>query len=129
MKDYYVDDLAEETGKLFGYWAWNHMDVDKLVTQYMNSRFRENADKRYARFCTQMWYDMADYFKGIPGEKRYDAVLCDWLGCFYTYLQQYTGKSSKEIINKYPFQKMYLKSNVLHDLDMDLAVRKAGEAG
>ena len=129
MKDYYLDDLAEETGRLFEYWAWNHMDMDKMVTEYMSSHFRENIDKRNAKFCTQMWYEMAGQFNGIAGEKEYDSVLCNWLGCFYTYLQRHTGKSSREIIHEYPFHKMYLKSNVLHDLDMDLAVRKAGEVG
>lgn len=122
--DYYVNDLAEETGKLFEYWAEKHMDMDAMVTGYMNSRFRENADKRYAKFCTQMWYDMAQQFDGIKGDKAYDTVLCDWLGCFYTYLQAYTQKSSKDVIRKYPFETMYARSNVLHDLDMDLAIKK-----
>ncbi len=124
MRDLYVDDLAEETGKLFEYWAVNHMDMEQMVTRYMNSSFRENTDKRYAKFCTQMWEDMARQFEGVAGKKEYDAVLCDWLGCFYTYLQEYTGKSSKELIHQYPFQAMYGKSNVLHDLDMGLAVER-----
>ncbi|SKB46227.1 hypothetical protein SAMN06296386_10169 [Lachnospiraceae bacterium] len=124
MKDYYTDDLAEETGRLFFHWAEDHLDMDKMITQYMSSHFRENVDKRYAKFCTQMWYEMAEQFESVQGDAEYDVVLCDWLGNFYTYLQAYTGKSSKEIIGQYPFQEMYMKSNVLHDLDMELAVKK-----
>ena len=124
MKDLYVDDLAEETGKLFENWAWENMDVDAMATQYMVSHLRENIDKRYARFCTQDWADMARQFPAVAGSKGYDPVLCDWLGYFYTYLQQHTGKSSKDLIHEYPFSLMYLKSNVLHDLDMNLAIEK-----
>ena len=124
MKDLYVDDLAEETGKLFESWAWKNMDVDAMVTQYMRSHLRENIDKRYAAFCTQDWNDMARQFQAVAGSKGYDPVLCDWLGYFYTYLQQRTGRSSKELIHQYPFDMMYLKSNVLHDLDMDLAIER-----
>lgn len=124
MKDLYIDDLAEETGKLFENWAWGKMDVSAMVTEYMCSHLRENIDKRYARFCTQDWNDMSRQFQATAGTRSYDPVLCDWLGCFYTYLQNYTGKSSRELIQQYPFDLMYLRSNVLHDLDMDLAVEK-----
>ncbi len=124
MKDIYVDDLAEETGKLFESWAWDKMDVEAMVTQYMLSHLRENIDKRYAAFCTQDWNDMARQFQAVAGSRGYDPILCDWLGYFYTYLQLYTGKSSKDLIRQYPFGSMYLKSNVLHDLDMDLAIKK-----
>ena len=126
MKDLYVDDLAEETGKLFEFWALNHMDVDQMATRYMNSNLRENADKRYAKFCTHSWDDMARQFEDVKGTEDYDFVLCNWLGMFYTYLQRQTGKSSKELIRQFPFATMYIKSNVLHDLDLELAVKKIG---
>ena len=124
MTDYYINDLAEETGNLFGYWANNRMNMDDMVTRYLKSHFRENIDKRYAKFCTQTWSEMADKFEDVPGDETYDSTLCEWLGYFYTYLQGYTRQSSKELIELYPFQMMYHKANVLHDLDMELAVRK-----
>lgn len=124
MKDYYIDDLAEETGELFGHWADNHMNMDEMITRYMKSHFRENVDKRYAKFCTQPWDEMAQHFENIPGDKGFDPILCVWLGYFYTYLQEYTQVSSKDLINKYPFKTMYRSSNVLHDLDMELAIKK-----
>ncbi len=124
MKDLYVDDLAEETGKLFQNWAWKNLNMDAMVTQYMCSHLRENIDKRYARFCTQSWNDMDRQFQAVEGTTAYDPLLCDWLGYFYTYLQQHTGKSSRAIIQQYPFEFMYVKSNVLHDLDMDLAIER-----
>ena len=124
MKDLYVDDLAEETGKLFERWALNHMNVDQMATRYMNSSLREKAGKRYAKFCTQSWDDMARQLEDVKGTEYYDFVLCNWLGMFYTCLQGRTGKSGKELIRQYPFETMYIKSNVLHDLDMELAVKK-----
>jgi hypothetical protein len=127
MTDYYIGDIAEETGTLFGYWADNHLDMNQMVTSYLRSHLRENTDKRYARYCTQSWKEMADQFPSIYGEQAYDATLCEWLGYFYTYLQGYTNRSSRELIEKYPFQVMYPRSNVLHDLDMDLAIKKVAE--
>ena len=124
MKDYYLSDLADETGELFGYWAEHHMNMDAMITCYLNSHFRENIDKRYAKFCTQTWQEMAEHFEKIPGEQPYDSMLCEWLGYFYTYLQGYTKMSSRELIDKYPFRVMYPRSNVLHDLDMELAIKK-----
>ena len=34
------------------------------------------------------------------------------------------GKNSKILVSQYPFEMMCDRSNVLHDLDIDLAVRK-----
>ena len=118
-----VDDLAEETGNLFRYWAENHLDMDQMVAQYFDSHLRENVDKRYARCCTQAWDEMAQQFPPVKGNQVYDPTLCEWLGHFYTYLQSYTRTSSRELIHKYSFKTMYPRSNVLHDLDMDVAVR------
>ena len=67
---------------------------------------------------------MACHFDNIAGDKKLDVILCEWLGYFYTYLQGYTGKSSKILVSQYPFEMMYDRSNVLHNLDMDLAIRK-----
>lgn len=127
MIDYYIHDVAEETGELFGHWAEDQLDMDKMVTRYLNSSFRENVDRRYAKFCTQSWDEMAEHFVGILGTRTYDSVLCEWLSYFYTHLQGFTQKSSRELIGQYPFETVYARSRVLHDLDMDLAIQKAVE--
>lgn len=127
MPDYYIDDLAEETGILFRHWADNHLNMNLMVTRYLGSRLREYADKRYAQYCTKSWYEMADQLPNIYGEQAYDAMLCEWLGYFYTYLQGFTKKSSRELIDQYPFREMYRRSNVLHDVDMELAIKKVVE--
>ena len=124
MTDYYVADVAEETGELFGSWAEEHLNMDEMVTRYLSSSFRENVDRRYAKFCTQTWKEMARHFEDVPGNRAYDSVLCDWLGNFYTYLQERTQKSSRVLIEEYPFETMYARSNVLHDLDMALAISR-----
>ena len=125
MTDYYIQDIAEETGELFGHWAEERLDMDKMATRYLSSPLRENIDRRYAKFCTQSWDEMAEHFSDIRGTRMYDAALCEWLGHFYTHLQGYTHRSSRELIAAYPFDMMYARSNVLHDLDMELAIRKA----
>ena len=124
MTDYYVNDIAEETGELFGRWAEESLDMDAMVTRYLSSSFRENVDRRYAKFCTQTWDEMAEHFEDVPGDRAYDAVLCDWLGNFYTYLQERTQKSSRDLVAEYPFEAMYARSSVLHDLDMGLALSR-----
>jgi hypothetical protein len=123
-KDLYIDDLAEETGNLFEYWASLSLDMDKMVTNYMNSVLRENIDKRNAKYCTQMWYDMDEQFTKVHSSLKYDSILCEWLGYFYTYIQGVLKKGSNYIIKRFPFLLMYRKAGVLHDLDISVAINK-----
>lgn len=123
-KDLYIDDLAEETGNLFEYWASLGLDMDKMVTNYMSSVLRENIDKRNAKYCTQMWYDMDEQFTKVHSSLKYDSMLCEWLGYFYTYIQGVLKKGSSYIIKKYPFLPMYKRAGVLHDLDISVAINK-----
>lgn len=123
-KDPYLDEVEEETGKLFQSWAAKGYDVNNMVTSYMKSLLRERIDKRYAWFCTKSASDQEDEITPLMGSTIYDETLCEWLGCFYSRLQSTKGIMSKQIIVKYPFLSMYTKSRVLHDLDMDLAIQK-----
>lgn len=123
MKDIYIDDVAEETGNLFSIWAEAGLDMDKMITNYMLSELRNKIDKRYAYFCTQMYYTQDEQFSRI-GTGDYDEILCEWIGQFYTYLQSKLGVSSAALIKKLPFLKLYAMSGVLHDLDMDLAINR-----
>jgi hypothetical protein len=40
----------------------------------------------------------------------------------------HTGARDRVLIDEYPFRGMHARSGVLHDLDMDLAVRKVAKS-
>ncbi|MBR1453197.1 MAG: hypothetical protein IJ593_00910 [Lachnospiraceae bacterium] len=122
MEDLYLDDLAENTGWAFSEWAEAGVNMHDAVTEYMKSDYRYYADKRYAVESTEMWYEQKKHFNYTSGNFKYDSILCEWLGQFYTVIQSKTGKLSRDLIDILPFDKMYVLSRTLHDLDMDLAV-------
>lgn len=128
-EDLYLNDVEEETGRLFQSWAERGYNVDKMVTSYMSSKLRERIDKRYAWFCTKSASDQNDEIKPLTCGVVYDDALCEWLGYFYTRLQHHLGVPSKRVIMEYPFIDMYKRAGVLHDLDMDLAIKKAINKG
>jgi len=139
-EDLYLNDLAEETGLVFEKYDSDHYDMNDFVPFYMNSNFRKACDKRNAREATSLAWEQKRKIseelnkKNIRLKKhnglQYDPILCAWIGEFYTYLQAYTGLSSKKIIEKYPFNHMYAHSKGLHDLNPPYAaVRWAENAG
>lgn len=58
--------------------------------------------------------------------KAMDGFMPDWIGEFYAYYQWYYDMSSSQVISKVPV--VFLKKAYygLHDLELELAVRKVG---
>ncbi len=50
----------------------------------------------------------------------------EWIKEFYAYYQWAYNVSSKELINKIPLSFLKKVYSRLHDLDVDLAIRKVG---
>lgn len=133
-EDLYLNNLAEETGLTFETCVSKNYDMNDFVPFYMNSNFREACDKRSPWETTAMSLKQVQLVSKESQDKnkkfkrfknlQYDPILCAWIGEFYTYLQAYTGWSSKKIIEKYPFNWMYAKSKGLHDLNPPYAVVK-----
>ena len=51
----------------------------------------------------------------------------DWIGEFYAYYQWYYNLPSEEVIKKVPLDFLKKAYFGLHDLELDLAVKKVGE--
>lgn len=133
-KDLYLNDLAEETGKLFETYDLERYDMNDIIPIYMKSNFRYGCDIRNARQATALAWEQKIHLNDelsanniVPNKNsflQYDPVLCSWIGEFYTYFQAYTGWQSKKIINELPFKDMYIKGKGLHDLNPQYAVKK-----
>ena len=52
---------------------------------------------------------------------------CSWIGEFYAYYQWYYNMPSSEVVQKIPVDFLKKAYYGLHDLELDLAVRKVGE--
>lgn len=131
----YRDEIVETQGNLFSLVAdlKPPADVDDFITAYIKSRTRafidradaylSNLDARelYAYFCQSERYE-PKAGGGFPG------FAPDWIGRFYAFFQWSQNCTSAEAIEKVPLAFLKSAYRGLHDLDLDLAVRKvAGE--
>ncbi|MBQ3658143.1 MAG: hypothetical protein II956_15085 [Bacteroidales bacterium] len=128
---WYLDEIVETQGKLFEYVAdfSPEINVDDFIEKYMSGSTRKFIDKADAYLSNMDEKDLYDYFckhenfhakkgKGFPG------FAPNWIGQFYAYYQWKTGLSSSEVIKKLPLDFMKAAYHGLHDLDLNLAVKK-----
>ena len=64
----------------------------------------------------------------LKNGKALKGFIPDWIGEFYAYYQLFYNVSSKEIIKKVPLDFLTKAYMGLHDLELDLAVKKVGGA-
>ena len=131
----YLDEIIENQGKLFDYVAVTYpdMDTEDFICSYMKSNTRKYVDEAQAYVCTMDAQTLWEYFLHTD---RYElkkgtalgGFMPDWIGEFYAYYQWQYSIPSVEVIEKVPLA--YLKKAYagLHDLALELAVRKVGIA-
>ena len=61
-----------------------------------------------------------------PG-KAIEGFMPDWIGEFYAYYQWFYNIPSSEVLRKIPVDFLKKAYFGLHDLELDLAVKKVGE--
>lgn len=129
----YLDEIIENQGKLFDYVAVTYpdMDTEDFIYAYMRSRTRKYVDDAQAFVCTMDARSLWEYFLHIDQYKlkkgtALGGFVPDWIGEFYALYQWQYNIPSCEVIEKIPIE--YLKKAYagLHDLDLELAVRKVG---
>lgn len=136
MKAYsevYLDDVVENQGKLFDFFAQNFPDKDTedFIKTYMKSKTRKSIDESKAYVNTmdakELWRYFSDTEKYTvkPG-KALEGFMPDWIGEFYAYYQWYYNIPSSEVIEKIPVKFLVKAYHGLHDLELDLAVKKVG---
>lgn len=132
--DVYLKDVVETQGKLFDLVSRNYPDKDTInfITVYMESKTRKSIDEGKAYVNTMNASELWDYFCKtdnfiLKNGKALEGFLPDWIGEFYAYYQWYYNIPSKEIIKKIPLEFLLKAYRGMHDLELDLAVRKVGK--
>ena len=110
-------------------YTYPNCDTEDFIKSYMTSKTRKSIDQAMAYVNTMDAKELWDYFcktenYTLKAGHALEGFLPDWIGEFYAYYQWYNNIPSAEVINKVPLD--YLKKAYpgLHDLDLELAVKK-----
>ena len=129
----YLEDVVENQGKLFDYVANNFedKDTDDFIKNYMTSKTRKSIDNASAYVNTMCAQELWEYFCSIENFKlkkgeAMEGFMPDWIGEFYAYYQWYYDIPSAELVEKIPVDFLMKAYHGLHDLDLELAVKKVG---
>ena len=130
----YLNNVVENQGKLFDMVSCDFPDfvTKNFITAYMKSKTRKSIDEAQAYVNTMDAEELLTYFLETekytfqPG-KSLEGFMPDWIGEFYAYYQWYYNIPSAEVIERVPLDFLIKAYGGLHDLDLELAVKKAGE--
>lgn len=129
----YLNDVVENQGKLFDLVAMNYpdMDTEDFILTYMSSKTRKAIDESQAYVNTMSAKELLQYFMETEKYtmkigKALRGFMPAWIGEFYAYYQWYYDLPSSEVIKKVPLDFLEKAYFGLHDLELELAVQKAG---
>ena len=129
----YLIDVVENQGKLFDIVSQKYPDKDTLdfINTYMASKTRKSIDEAQAYVNTMSAPELWDYFCKTDSfepknGKAIEGFMPDWIGEFYAYYQWYYNIPSSEVVKKIPVTFLMKAYSGLHDLELDLAVKKVG---
>lgn len=127
----YLNEIVETQGKLFDYVAdiSPRIDVEDFIQKYMKSKTRSFIDRADAYVSNMNEKEIFEYFCKIDNFSLQNGnglsgFMPNWIGQFYAFYQWQNNIPSSEIIEKLPLDFMKASYYGLHDLDLDLAVRK-----
>lgn len=130
----YLNDVVENQGKLFDFVAQNFPDKDTedFIETYMQSKTRKSIDEAKAYVNTMSAKELWAYFNktescDLKSGEALGGFMPDWIGEFYAYYQWYYNIPSCEVLKKVPLDFLKKAYSGLHDLELDLAVKKVGE--
>lgn len=130
----YLEDVVENQGKLFDFVAstFRDKDTEDFIKVYMTSKTRKSIDEAQAYVNTMNASELWEYFcdtenYSLKEGKSLRGFMPDWIGEFYAYYQWYYNLPSAEVIKKIPLDFLMKAYHGLHDLELDLAVKKVGE--
>lgn len=129
----YLRDVVESQGKLFDFVSFTFPDKDTVdfITAYMKSGTRKAIDESQAYVNTMDYKSLWAYFLKtdryeLKNGKSLSGFVPDWIGEFYAYYQWFFNIPSSELIDKVPVDYLIKAYPGLHDLDLDLAIKKVG---
>lgn len=129
----YLNDVVENQGKLFDYVSQHYKgcDTEDFIESYMTSKTRKSIDEAMAYVNTMDALELLGYFLETDkynfklGEAL-KGFLPEWIGEFYAYYQWYYCMPSSEVVEKVPVSFLKKAYPGLHDLELELAVKKVG---
>ena len=106
-------------------------DTKDFIEKYMTSKTRESIDEAMAYVNTMDAKSLWQYFKenehyDLKAGEAMKGFVPDWIGEFYAYYQWYYDMPSSEVVKKIPVDFLVKAYGGLHDLELDLAVKKVG---
>lgn len=98
----------------------------------MKSKTRKSIDDSKAYIMTMDFEELWNYFYttedvDIKDGETIPGFIPDWIGEFYAYYQWFYNIPSSLIVEKIPVNYLIHAYPDLHDLDLELAVKKVGE--
>lgn len=130
----YLNDVVENQGKLFDFVSQNYQDYDTedFIKYYMLSKTRKSIDEAQAYVNTMNAKELLEYFIKTDNYtfkkgKSLKWFMPDWIGEFYAYYQWYYNILSSELLKEVPLEFLKKAYFGLHDLELELAVKKVGE--
>lgn len=128
FRDAYSEEIIDSQGTLFEIVADKNVDFEKFITDYMNSKVREQIDKRNPIICNYLPLELLEEFENTGGKlnkgKGFNFMLANWAGELYACLQDYLGISSREIIKRFSADFILNRCGGLHDYDMEIVIQK-----
>ena len=131
----YLNDVVESQGKLFDLVAQQYpdKDTDEFINAYMVSKTRKSIDESQAYVNTMDAKELWSYFTKtenycLKEGKALGGFIPSWIGEFYAYYQWYYNLPSAELVKIIPVSFLKKAYAGLHDLELDLAVKKVGDA-
>ncbi len=125
--------LVETQGKLFDYVAQSFPARARRTSShvYMASKTRKSIDEAKAYVNTMDAKELWKYFTEtehyqLKDGRALEGFMPDWIGGT-AYYQWFYAIPSAEVIAKVPLDFLKKAYFGLHDLDLELAVRKVGE--
>lgn len=129
----YLDNVVENQGKLFDFVAqtFPNKDTVDFIKTYMASKTRKSIDEAQAYVNTMDAKELWTYFSEteqytLKTGKAIGGFMPDWIGEFYAYYQWYYNMPSSEVVEKIPVDFLMQAYHGLHDIELDLAVKKVG---
>lgn len=128
----YLEDVVECQGDLFAIVASKGYDLVEFIKFYCNSTIREYIDNGNAVYLNKSGEEIFEWLikkedlrnKVKHSSCKEDCFMAEWIGCFYALYQWYADKDSKTILKEVKPMDILNRYNVLHDMDITLAVKR-----
>lgn len=127
---YYADSIELAEQVFYTVSSENKWDFEKFTEGFMNCMYRELWDEGSPRIINMTYDELLEYLHVkcsnifVEGECLVDPLLALWIGGMYNRVQFYSCKTSKEIYEKLPLDRMIQLFQPLHTVDEEVAAEK-----